>query len=115
MFPLKWDDEKGCYVGADEEHNEFMDEVVKVGEEGDAMENAREAFEISWAGTRGFGSGEVTTPVEVHNIASAKDLETDVVRVRDLSRLWCYRNGKKPADLAPMFVGEDGVVRTATL
>ncbi|KAH7155182.1 hypothetical protein B0J13DRAFT_219862 [Dactylonectria estremocensis] len=105
MFPLKFDEETKTYTGADDK-NEFMEEVIKIGEEGDAMANAREAFEISWAGTHGFGTGEISTPVEVHGIPYQKTF-TGKAKVKDLSRLWRYRNGMIPK--------EAGVARTATL
>lgn len=116
MFPLKQDAETGEYIGADEE-NEFMDETIKVGEEGSASANAREAFEISWAGTQGFGSGDASTPIEVHGIPKKlKEASDDhKIRVRDVSRLWNYRNGRSPVELPPMLVDENGVARTATL
>lgn len=113
MFPLKRDPKTKEYIGADED-NEFMDGIVKVGEEGSAMANAREAFEISWAGTEGFGSGEISTPVEVHGISNMRKL-TGEVRVRDLSRLWSYRNGQSPVETPPLLISENGVIRTATL
>ncbi|KAF5590805.1 alpha beta-hydrolase [Fusarium pseudocircinatum] len=116
MFPLKKDAETGEYVGADED-NEFMNEAIKVGEEGSASANAREAFEISWAGTQGFGSGDASTPIEVHGISNKiKEASDDHgVRVKDVSRLWSYRNGRSPVELPPMLVSENGVPRTATL
>jgi hypothetical protein len=62
LFPLKTDTDTGEYVGVDED-SEFMNEIIKIGEEGSASSNAREAFEISWAGTQGFGSGDASTPM----------------------------------------------------
>ncbi|KAH6963881.1 hypothetical protein DER45DRAFT_127468 [Fusarium avenaceum] len=116
MFPLKTDAETGEYVGADED-NEFMNEIIKVGEEGSASSNAREAFEISWAGTQGFGSGGASTPIEVHGISNKfKDVNGEHdIRVKNVSRLWSYRNGRSPVELPPMLVTENGVPRTATL
>ncbi|KAI5462348.1 hypothetical protein BGZ63DRAFT_211457 [Mariannaea sp. PMI_226] len=114
MFPLKYDEQKKRYIGADED-NEFMNEIIKLGKEGDAMENAREAFELSWAGTRGFGTGEITTPVEVHNISPTMSKSDDSFRVKDFSRLWCYRNGRKPDENPPLLATENGVPRVATL
>lgn len=111
MFPLKRD-ESGEFIGADED-NPFMNEVIKAGKEGAAMENVREAFEISYAGTRGFGSGDIDTPVEVHGIAGRKKLKEDV-KVKDLSRLWSYRNGMSPTDVPPLLF-EGGMIRNATM
>ncbi|KAF7559188.1 hypothetical protein G7046_g4955 [Stylonectria norvegica] len=113
MFPLKRDLKTGEFLGADED-NAFMNEVIKQGKEGTAMENAREAFEISYAGTQGFGSGEISTPVEVHGLAGHKKLK-EGVRVKDLSRLWSYRNGMSPIEVPPLLISEGGVVRTATM
>ncbi|KAF7545603.1 hypothetical protein G7Z17_g9053 [Cylindrodendrum hubeiense] len=103
MFPLKFNERTNMYEGADD-NSEFMNEIIKIGAEGDAMANAREAFEISWAGTHGFGSGEILTPVEVHGLAHKKRYAGEV-RVKDLSRLWSYRNGMIPQD--------GGVLRTS--
>ncbi|KAF4450774.1 alpha beta-Hydrolase [Fusarium albosuccineum] len=114
MFPLKRDEKTGEYIGADED-NEFMNEVIKVGEEGEASANAREAMEISWAGTQGFGSGDISTPVEVHGISNKGKAANNEVRVKDVSRLWSYRNGRSPVELPPMLLAENGVPRTATL
>ncbi|KAF4126081.1 hypothetical protein GMORB2_1327 [Geosmithia morbida] len=72
MFPLRHDPVTGEPTGADED-NEFMDEVVNVGKEGDAPDNIREAFDITYAGTDGFGSGDITTPVEVHGVTGLED------------------------------------------
>lgn len=113
MFPLKRDPKTGEHTGADED-NDFMNEVVEAGKEGSAMTNAREAFEISWAGTEGFGSGEISTPVEVHGVANKKKLVGEV-KVKDLSRLWSYRNGQSPVETPPLLISENGVIRTATL
>ncbi|KAM5351780.1 hypothetical protein ACJ41O_004503 [Fusarium nematophilum] len=116
MFPLKFDQKTGEYTGAAED-NEFMNEVIKVGDEGDAMANTREAFEISWAGTQGFGSGEISTPVELHGFSNKNKhkLAIGEVRVKDVSRLWSYRNGRSPLEVPPMLITENGIPRTATL
>jgi hypothetical protein len=38
------------------------------------------------------------------------------VKVRELSRLWQYRNGRSPEEMPPLLVrGADGVVRNATM
>nr|CEG04689.1 unnamed protein product [Fusarium clavum] len=116
MFPLKQDAETGEYTGADED-NEFMEEVIKAGEEGSASASAREAFEISWAGTQGFGSGDAAAAIEVHGISKKLREASDDqnIRVKDVSRLWSYRNGRSPVEIPPMLVNENGVPRTATL
>ncbi|POR35535.1 Uncharacterized protein TPAR_04277 [Tolypocladium paradoxum] len=108
MFPLKRDPKTGEFIGADDD-NAFMEEVIKIGQEGAAMDNTREAFDISYAGTQGFGSGEITTPVEVYDMASKKTKRRDV-KVKELSRLWRYRNGRSP----PTLLAGRGVVQIAT-
>lgn len=117
MFPLKRDPVTGELIGADEEDNEFMDEIVKLGSEGAAMENIREAFDITYAGTQGFGSGEVNTPVEVHGVSDkkVKKKARREVKMKDLSRLWSYRNGRSPPETPPLLVTEGGVARNATM
>ncbi|KAJ6441169.1 alpha/beta-Hydrolase [Purpureocillium lavendulum] len=114
MFPLKRDPATGRFTGADED-NEFMEEVIEMGKEGAAMDNAREAFDISYAGTQGFGSGDISTPVEVHGVADKKGKRRREVRVKELSRLWRYRNGMSPASVPPMLAKEGGVVRNGTM
>ncbi|KAG6023911.1 hypothetical protein E4U41_001907 [Claviceps citrina] len=94
MFPLKRDPQTGKFVGADED-NEFMEEVVKFGHEGYAMAETREALEISYLATEGLRSGEASSPVEVYE-AAARRLARGDVKVKELSRLWRYRNGQSP-------------------
>lgn len=113
MFPLKRDPKTGEFIGADEE-NEFMEEVIKFGKEGDCMENTREAFDISYLGTEGFGTGDITTPVEVHGVTGRKRTKTDV-KVKELSRLWSYRNGRSPGDSTSNMVSGIGFSRNATM
>jgi hypothetical protein len=113
MFPLKRDEKTGELVGADEA-NEFMEEVIKFGKEGNSMENAREAFDISYLGTEGFGSGNISTPVEIHGVKGRKRTRTEV-RVKELSRLWSYRNGRSPGDKPLTLVTEAGFYRNATM
>lgn len=111
MFPLKKDPETGKFVGADE-NNPFMEETIKFGSEGDAMDNAREAFDITYTGTHGFGSGTVETPVEVHNVGRRHRNRSMNIKVRDVSRLWGYRNGKSPSETVAI---AGGVVRELTM
>ena len=115
MFPLE-KDAKGNFIGASE-NSPFMEEVIKLGKEGDAMENVREAFDITYTGTRGFGSGDVSTPVEVHGLSKKKKkaAKHEDVKMKELSRLWGYRNGRVPREVPPMLTAEGGVVRNATM
>ncbi|PHH84228.1 hypothetical protein CDD83_2278 [Cordyceps sp. RAO-2017] len=100
MFPLARDPRTGALVGADE-RNDFMEEPVRVGDEGDAMHGQREAIELAYAVTLGPA-------------AARRALRKKHVRVKDLSRLWGYRNGRSPPDKTPSPLLADGVVRTAT-
>ena len=95
MFPLARDAATGEFTGA-ADASDFMDSVVQLGQEGDAARDMREAFEISYLGARGFGSGAYEEAVEVHGSGRRRSRRT--VRVKDLSRLWLYRNGKSPLD-----------------
>lgn len=114
MFPLEIN-AKGKIIGASEE-NPFMEEIIKLGKEGAGMNNIREAFDITYSGTDGFGSGDVSTPVEVHGLPVKKKAAAHKdVKMKDLSRLWRYRNGMSPKEPPPMLVTEGGVPRNATM
>lgn len=119
MFPLQRDPVSGEFTGCAEE-NEFMESEIQGGEEGSAGQTAREAFEVSWLGAGGFGSGEISTEVEVHGdlLKLAKKQRrkgTGLVKVKDMSRLWMYRNGMSPPDTPPLLKAENGVIRNATM
>ncbi|KAM0276389.1 hypothetical protein ACHAQH_006791 [Verticillium albo-atrum] len=116
MFPLERDPVTNKLVRCAEE-NEFMESEVQVGTEGTAGQNAREAFEISWLGEMGFGSGEVGEQVEVHGdqVGRHRRKGKGVVRVKDLSRLWMYRNGMSPPGGPPLLIRENGIIRNATM
>ncbi|KAK4042982.1 hypothetical protein C8A01DRAFT_13427 [Parachaetomium inaequale] len=133
MFPLARDPatgellrdrENGVPLGAEEEGNEFMESEVLVGGGGD--------------GTGREGSGEQEDEddgeeeVEVHGVSPVlerkgsllslslkegrKRREGVKVKVKELSRLWQYRNGRSPEETPPLLVrGADGVVRNATM
>ncbi|KAH7322858.1 hypothetical protein B0I35DRAFT_426607 [Stachybotrys elegans] len=113
MFPLKKDPHTGEFTGADE-NNEFMEELIKLGKEGAAVDNTREAFIMSYHGTEGFGSGEIRTPVEVHGVSGRKRVKNEV-RVKHLSRLWSYRNGQSPQETPPLLVSDVTGARAATM
>ncbi|SPO04447.1 uncharacterized protein DNG_07132 [Cephalotrichum gorgonifer] len=113
MFPLERNPETGEFVGAAED-NEFMESAVHVGVEGDASRHVREAFDISWRGSNGFGSGVVVGDVDVHQDGDqvSRPLDGSVVRVKYLSRLWQYRNGRVPHDVSPLLTsGQLGSMR----
>lgn len=113
MFPLQKDPHTGEFIGAAEE-NGFMEEVIKIGKEGAAMDKTREAFDITYMGTTGFGSGEINTPVEVHGVSGKKKLQHEY-KVKDVSRLWRYRNGRSPHDNVVLSGAGAILARTASL
>ncbi|KAI0381148.1 hypothetical protein F5Y04DRAFT_271096 [Hypomontagnella monticulosa] len=98
MFPLARND-KGELVGC-AERNEFMDSTVEVAKEGTEKDNVREAVEISWAlidlagGEEDILKGEVAVHGSFHE--ENGKINAGKVRVKDLSRLWQYRNGRSP-------------------
>ncbi|OLN94211.1 hypothetical protein CCHL11_02838 [Colletotrichum chlorophyti] len=108
MFPLAKDPETGEFVGAAEE-NDFMESEIQVGRQGDAGQNAREAFEVSYLGR------DFSNEVEFHGERVKGRHRKKTVKVKDLSRLWLYRNGGSPRESPPLLFSENGVVRTATL
>lgn len=106
MFPLKRDPKTGEFVGADD-NSEFMDEPIRLGRENETMDNTREALDISFVGMREAEASETT--------ATMTRRAERTVKVKDLSRLWSYRNGRSPPEKPPTLQSQDGVVRMATL
>ncbi|KAK1774928.1 hypothetical protein QBC45DRAFT_423654 [Copromyces sp. CBS 386.78] len=129
MFPLEKDPKTGAFIGCAETGNEFMESEISVGEAGSEMTAAKEAMEISWLANGIIGNGENDeavggvaihgghSPVERKGRArTRRESKPAKVKVKDLSRLWQYRNGRSPDDKPPMLVtGADGVLRTATV
>ncbi|KAM3456393.1 hypothetical protein MY3296_001672 [Beauveria thailandica] len=113
MFPLERDPHTGELIGAAEK-NEFMEETIKIGKEGAGMENTREAFDITYKGTMGFGSGDISTPVEVHGALNKNKLVQEY-KVKDVCRLWSYRNGRCPQDTTSVMGAEAIMARTTTI
>ncbi|KAJ9148626.1 p-hydroxylaminobenzoate lyase [Pleurostoma richardsiae] len=116
MFPLEKDSITGEFLGCAETNNEFMESEVALGKDGDEATDAREAFESSWLGDMTAEERRGEEDVEVHlgesPVATAGSGFTPVMRrrrrkVKELSRLWQYRNGKSPPT--------NGILRTATL
>ncbi|ROW02465.1 hypothetical protein VMCG_06142 [Cytospora schulzeri] len=135
MFPLQRDSVTGRLVGCRETGNEFMESDVVLGKVGDEGSCVREAFACSYLGCledelgddgdgddggkggKGGGGG-----VAMHNGESPIALRTRMglpvgkVQVKELSRLWKYRNGRSPVEKPPLLGrGMDGFVRNATL
>ncbi|KAK3942047.1 hypothetical protein QBC46DRAFT_381054 [Diplogelasinospora grovesii] len=148
MFPLARDASTnrlltGVLAGCAEEGNEFMESEIIVGEEGDAMANAREAhlmMELSWFGGRSAATIRGEVEVEVHSDSPIEQQQQNrgrfrsrltglttagqrgqgqgqaKAKVKELSRLWQYRNGKSPVEKPPLLMRDaDGVVRNATM
>lgn len=136
MFPLARDSVTGQFIGCKEVGNEFMESEIVVGRSGDAGANEREAFASSYLGcsdddsdgereqgnksrtARAVASGEVLMHNGESPIALRKrlGLPTEKVKVKELSRLWKYRNGRSPVEKPPLLgTGMNGFVRNATL
>ncbi|GAB1317594.1 DUF676 domain-containing protein [Madurella fahalii] len=128
MFPLRRDPQTGELVmsdvergvpwGAEEEWNEFMESEVLLGGVGDRERDGE------GDGESGSGSEEVEV-IGMGLMKGGKDfikgqereeMVNVKVKVKELSRLWQYRNGRSPEDKPPLLVrGGDGVVRNATM
>ncbi|KAG5991106.1 hypothetical protein E4U54_003956 [Claviceps lovelessii] len=97
MFPLKRDPKTGHLTGADEE-NPFMEETIGVDQDGDRMTHTREDFEIAYLNTEGLGNGDIATPPLKE--AMRRRRSRGDVKVKEVSRLWSYRNGQSPSGYA---------------
>ncbi|KAL7620088.1 hypothetical protein AAE478_010638 [Parahypoxylon ruwenzoriense] len=101
MFPLERDS-NGGFVGC-AESNDFMNSIIEVAKNGTEKDGLREGFDNSWsmmelAARRG---SDIRDPVAIHgSIYEGKEgINDGKVRVKDLSRLWQYRNGRSPPDI----------------
>ncbi|KAK0649478.1 hypothetical protein B0T16DRAFT_410171 [Cercophora newfieldiana] len=130
MFPLeKSQTNSKEFVGCLEEGNEFMESEIVIGAEGNEMDSMREAMDVSWLARRGGKEGE--REVEIHGGSPVEQKgrfrsrtgavgvdgkRATRVKVKELSRLWQYRNGRSPEEKPPLLMRDgEGVVRTATL
>ncbi|GAP91576.1 hypothetical protein SAMD00023353_6500110 [Rosellinia necatrix] len=111
MFPLARGldgDFAGCA-----ERNDFMDSIVEIAKTGTEEKDVREGFENSWAmiGLAGDPAGTIPSEVAVHGsfYGDERDSFGSRVKVKHLSRLWQYRNGRSPSD------GPQGLVRGTTM
>ena len=103
-----------------------MDSEIVIGREGDESADVRQAYEGSWVGTalgrvaNGSNARKVDeVEVKVHGgspVVSRKSTFA-TVKVKDLSRLWQYRNGMIPKEKPKLMEGEhhDGVVGRSTM
>lgn len=112
MFPLAKDAETGEFLGC-ADTSEFVESAVEVGREGDESADVHEAFEQSWVATltedsslcekdgRGILHTEISAEVKIHTSSPILARQTShprQIKVKDVSRLWQYRNGKSPDD-----------------
>ncbi|KAI0010687.1 hypothetical protein F4779DRAFT_638593 [Xylariaceae sp. FL0662B] len=117
MFPLA-KDANGKFVGC-ADSNEFMNSIVEVAEKGTEKDDVREGFENSWAlielnGRRGSAvKGEVEVHGSFHR--DKDEIDDGKVRVKDLSRLWHYRNGRSPPEVPKGLMNGIGIVWGATM
>jgi hypothetical protein len=130
MFPLKRDavtgelvrDPKtGVPVGVDEV-SEFMESEVLVGGGGDGTgRDGREEGEDEEVEVEMFGESPVLERKGGLGLVKGRRgggrrREGVKVKVKELSRLWQYRNGRSPEEAPPLLrKGVDGVVRNATM
>lgn len=112
MFPLVRN-EQGEFIGC-ADSNDFMESVVELGKQGTEQADIREGVENSWAmlGLASDSEDEIPSEVEVRGSfhgsfhgslrgrlsADERDLFNGTVKVKHLSRLWQYRNGRRPSD-----------------
>ncbi|KAL2144694.1 hypothetical protein VTI28DRAFT_8632 [Corynascus sepedonium] len=139
MFPLQKDavtgdlikNGQGVPVGA-EEANDFMESEVLVGGGGDGTgreEGEGEELSEGEADNDDDPREEQVAVVGISPVATIADgspsscrrrrknrQEGVRVKVKEVSRLWQYRNGRSPEETPPLLIrGKDGVVRNATM
>ncbi|CAK7237007.1 hypothetical protein SBRCBS47491_009830 [Sporothrix bragantina] len=115
MFPLARDPQTGRLLKkCAETGNEFMESEIAMARDGDEDVVVHEAFERSWAAALNgnnstedamavAGSRTAGAPALVEMHASSPVLARQAsqprpVKVKDVSRLWQYRNGRSPDD-----------------
>lgn len=115
MFALARDSNNNFVGCADT--NGFMESVVEQG----GRVTEREGLENNWAmlelaGRKG-SSGLVKKEVTVRGSFHGQELDGDGrIRVKNLSRLWLYRNGRNPPEVPKgLHADADGIVRAGTL
>lgn len=123
--------------GVEEDGNEFMESEVLVGGGGDGTgrdgegevdsdsdnDDDEEEVEVHDSSPVMSRSGSMMSkmgsikPRGMRSVSKKREQGVKVkVKVKELSRLWQYRNGKSPEETPPGLVrGPDGVVRNATM
>lgn len=113
MFPLEKNAD-GEFIGC-KDSNEFMESIVQQAKAGTELQDLREGIENSWALIDGRQGSEVNNGVAVHGSFQEGRFKNGPVKVKDLSRLWLYRNGKSPPEMPRgLATDADGVVRAGT-
>jgi hypothetical protein len=130
MFPLKPSSEKTGGVGGSgfegcEESCDFMDCAIELPQARDEENDEREGLEMSYLGAQGCEDEQVLLrdmspispslkrlPLKTEfGYGSGMTTKKTDFKVRDLSRLWLYRNGGSPrTDEADI-----GIMRMATI
>ncbi|KJR87435.1 uncharacterized protein SPSK_01604 [Sporothrix schenckii 1099-18] len=102
MFPLARDPATNAIVGCAETGNAFMESEVEVARAGDESAVVHEAFERNWqAATNGASTAAAPSLVAIHAsspILARQASQPRPIKVKDVSRLWQYRNGRSPDD-----------------
>ncbi len=101
-----------------------MESTIRMGREGDESADVREAFAESWAANmESIVDGSVImrtrseeVDVKIHGGSPilSRQGSHKTLKVKDLSRLWQYRNGKSPDD-KPRVLQNGGVLRGDTM
>ncbi|KAI8624156.1 hypothetical protein F5Y19DRAFT_480925 [Xylariaceae sp. FL1651] len=118
MFPLARNAD-GEFIGC-ADHNDFMNSIVELAQKGTEQEDVREGFENSWAmmDLAGETDSGIRSEVAVHGSfhGDEEEIHDGKVRVKNLSRLWLYRNGRSPPEIVKGLArGADGILRGATM
>ncbi|CAK7228425.1 hypothetical protein SCUCBS95973_006878 [Sporothrix curviconia] len=124
MFPLARDAQTGLWTGCAETGNDFMESEITLARDGDEGAVVHEAFERSWAAAleaaaegereNGNGAAAAAALVEIHAsspVLARQASQPRPVKVKDVSRLWQYRNGRSPDDRSP----DDSIARLGRL
>ena len=127
MFPLQRDaatgkllrDKDGVPLGAEDAEgaNAFMESEVLVGGGGDGTGRDGSTGETDGVEVRGVSPVLERRGSTLSSVGERKEGAVVTARVRELSRLWQYRNGRSPGGETPpgLVRGVDGVVRGATM
>ena len=141
MFPLKKSSKTNGGIGgsgfeAASDQSEFMDSVIELGKDGDRNHDEREGLELSYCGAHGGPLSENEEATLIRDMSPVSPSSTlnalrqdftngrgftngdlngvqkkEKFTVKDLSRLWLYRNGGSPK----LDEVDVGIARIATI